>query len=373
MTTPSQITHREVWLRRSASPNPCAPGRWHSFSLSELGNAAARETLVTETLPFAAIWTDLFRSMIVQDHTLRWCENGPGVGRDARIAYSSLLGRYTARAYLTENEGVRVLVPLDKAKRILHETPYRIEKDPPGRGLEADWIGLDDHRLVIAEAKGSFDEGIRTWCGPYSIPQVLQTAIAQAQRTAVFNVSTKLPSKRWAVASRWATEHNGRTPTILAWDPEGEKLEKDDYRALAKILHRADLEGVMRGLGHAGAVEMLSAPSRPPSGELRLDIGGQHLEPGFAAIIGPTVMQPLRDRGDLDRARRICELNLNVAVVSLSSRYIAAIRGAFWSDEEGAPHAQLLEALDDEGHLARRAGLTVVWPEGDEDIALLDD
>ena len=128
----------------------------------------------------------------------------------------------------------------------------------------------------------------------------------------------------------------------------------------------------MRGLGHAGAVEMLSAPSQRISGELRLGIGGQHLEPGFAAIIGPTVVQPLRGRDDLDRARRIYDLNLNVAVVSLSSRYVAAIRGAFWSDEEVAPHAQL-EALDDEGHLARRAGLTVVWPEGGEDITLLDD
>ena len=40
-----------------------------------------------------------------------------------------------ARAYLTENEYVRVLVPLDEAKRLLDGTPYSIaqssESDHP--------------------------------------------------------------------------------------------------------------------------------------------------------------------------------------------------------------------------------------------------
>ena len=89
----------------------------------------------------AAIWTDLFHSIMVPDSScLRRRGDGPGIGRDARIAYSSLLGRYMARAYLTEREGVRVLVPLDVAKRYFQRTPrtpYVIKKDPPGRGLEA--------------------------------------------------------------------------------------------------------------------------------------------------------------------------------------------------------------------------------------------
>ena len=109
--------------------------------MSVIGNAAARETLVTATPHMAAIWTDLFQSLILPGSELRWRGAGPGVGRDARIAYSSLLGRYLARAYLTEHEGVRVLVPLDVAKRQFQRTPYVIEKDSPSRGLEADWIG----------------------------------------------------------------------------------------------------------------------------------------------------------------------------------------------------------------------------------------
>ena len=105
----------------------------------------------------AAIWVDLFKSMIMPGRDLRWSGEGPGIGRDARIAYSSLLGRYMARAYLVEYERVSVLVPLDVAKRRLKGSCYSIEKDPPGRGLEADWIGLDDHGLVIVEAKGTYD------------------------------------------------------------------------------------------------------------------------------------------------------------------------------------------------------------------------
>ena len=84
-------------------------------------------------------------------------------------------------------------------------------------------------------------------------------------------------------------------------------------------------------------------------------------------------MLPLHSRGDLDRARRICDLNLNVAVASLSSRYAAAIsRDALWSDEEEVTGARL-RALDGEGRRASRAGLTVVWLKGGEDIALFED
>ena len=49
---------------------------------------------------------------------LCWRGNGLGIGRDARSAYSGLLGRYMARAHLTEHEGVHVLVPLDEANLI---------------------------------------------------------------------------------------------------------------------------------------------------------------------------------------------------------------------------------------------------------------
>ena len=157
------VTHRLLWIRRGVSPIPYASGEPCALPLSELGIAAARETFLTATVPFAAAWTDLFREMLADCPELRWRESGPGIGRDARIAYSSLFGRYMARAYLTACEGVRVLIPLDDAKLALRGTSYSVDKLPSEQGLQADWIGLDQHRrLVIAEAKGSLDRGVRT-------------------------------------------------------------------------------------------------------------------------------------------------------------------------------------------------------------------
>ena len=343
--------------------------------MSDIGNAAARETLVTATSQMAAIWTDLFRDMITEDCELRWREDGPGIGRDARIAFSGLLGRYFARAHLVGCEGVRVLVPLDTAKRRLEGTPYRIGKSPRGRGLEADWVGLDRNGLVIVEAKGTFDEGVRTWNGPNSVPQVLRTAIAQAERTAVFNASTrsKLPAKRWAIASRWATERNGKRPALLAWDPEEEGLNEDDYRELGKILHGADISAVLRGLGHLEAFGMLDGTelARREAGVLRIGIGRRVLESGFAALVWPGGVEALRRREDIDRVRGIRDMISNVAVVSLSSRYAVNItNNSSWVDSEQETGSEVVE---DGSRFARRAGLSVLWPAAGEEIELFDD
>ena len=368
---------REVWLRRGSPSSRSAPGSWQSLWVSDVGNAAARETLVTATPQMAAIWTDLFRSMMTSDRELRWREDGPGVGRDARIAFSGLLGRYFARAHLVGCEGVRLLVPLDTAKRWLRGTPYRIAKSPRTRGLEADWIGLDSNGLVIAEAKGTFNEGVRTWNGPNSTPQILRTAIGQAGRTAVFITSTrsKLPAKRWAIASRWATERNGKRPTLLAWDPEEEGLKDDDYRALGRILHRADIFSVMRGLGHVEAFDMLegSELTGRVAGALRLGIGGRVLERGFSALVWPGGVEGLHTREDIERVHRFRDLSPNVAFATLSSRYAMNItNNPSWvdSEEDADPASKVSE---DSGRFSRHAGLSVVWPNSSEEIQMFDE
>ena len=394
MATPVTNTaalRRQVWLRRGNRGKPCvhAPGVWRDLMLSAIGNAAARETLLTATSHMAAIWTDLFESIIAPGSRLPWHGDGPGFGRDARIAYSSLLGRYMARAYLAAQEGVRVLVPLDVAKRRFQGTAYVIEKDPPGRGLEADWIGLDGDRLVIAEAKGTFDEGCRTWRGPDARPQILQTAIEQANRTAIRCGQRKLPAKRWAIASRWGTEDNHREPTLLAWEHDDGKLPADDYQVLEEVLLRSDLTGVMMGLGHSealGGLEGLTRSGRIP-GELRIRIGRHHLDPGFTAVVGPFGVFPLRNSNGvepLSQVRQIRGFNLNIAVVSLSSLYArTVIQDGHWPDQldtdDGLPSpvsivsdrggAERKEASDENS--ARWAGLTVVWPKAREDIILV--
>ncbi len=352
---------RLIWLRRGDPSNPGAVGKLCSLNLSAIGNAAARETLITATSHMAAIWTDLFHSFMVPGSPyLCWRGNGPGIGRDARIAYSSLLGRYMARAYLTEYEGVRVLVPLDVAKNYLRRTPYAIKKDPVGRGLQADWIGLDDSGLVIVEAKGTFDGGIKTWRGPGSVPQILQTAVKQAKRTAVFSKSRgKLPVKRWGIASRWGTEINLRETTLLAWDPEEERLDEGDYHALADILHQADVDGVVRGMGHL-APELNVAELLPDASPLtRLRIGEQLLDPGFAAIVGPFGVYPLRTRDDHRLLLQVREMNLSYSVVSLSLRYALATSETLMGYEEIGIANELLSS---------QRGLTVVWPRAEDDV-----
>ncbi len=359
-TAPTGSDSRFIWLRRGSQSNSSAVSNPCSLKLSAIGNAAARETLVTATPHMAAIWTDLFHSLIVPNsHYLCWRDNGPGIGRDARIAYSSLLGRYMARAYLTERESVHVLVPLDVAKHRLRGTPYVIKKHPAGRGLEADWIGLDDSGLVIVEAKGTYNTGIQTWQGPHSVPQVLQTAIEQSKRTAVFSHSSgKLPAKRWAIASRWGTEDNLRDTTLLAWDPEEERLNEDDYWALAHVLYSADVDGVVKGMGHAHYSNGAELSSKSAA-IIRLRIGDQLLERGIAAMVGPFGVYPFRALDDHRQLQQVREMNLDYSIVLLSQRYALGTRGFFREFKE-------LGTTDERS--ASRRGLTVVWPRAEDEV-----
>ena len=363
---------RSIWLRQEDASNPVAPGKWHCMMLSEIGHAAARETLVTATPHMAAIWTDLFKSLLVENcSSLCWHGNGPGIGGDVRSAYSALLGRYMARAYLTEHEGVHVLVPLDEVKRRLQGTPYVIKKDPDPsdphpKGLEADCIGLDDSGcLVIVEAKGSFTR--------------LDTkgAIGQAKRTAVFcSPRRKLSAKRWAIASRWGTEKNNKKPTLRAHVEEEQELDRDDYRALYEILHLADVGGVLERMKHpiyrqASNVEELIAGV--PSIELRIDNLPLEDGPGFVAIVGPFGVHPLSPR-DEDRIllRRLRDLNFSYAIASLSRRYVEEPHSYVEKLIAKATVGELASPskfMDASERSASHCGLTVVWPHPDENVA----
>ena len=280
------------------------------------------------------------------------------------------------------------------AKRRLQGTGYVIQKDPPSRGYEADWIGVDANGLVIVEAKGTYDKGVSTWRGPNRWPQILETAVAQAGRTAVFaeHPYRKLPAKRWAIASRWGTERNQLEPTLLAWDPEDEKLGDNDHQQLSRILLNADLDGTLRGLGHANAAEVLGTSKLrlPVPGVLRIRVGDQEFEPGFAAAVGPFGVQPLRGENDIVRVEQFLELNPSFAVASLSSRYAAAIsQRPYRTIEEYRIAGEGSATGQSKGDIAflgpfererihgersaKSAGLTVAWPStGQETILAYD-
>ena len=365
---------RKTWLRRFSAADPRGCGQWHPHALYAIGNAAARETLVTGTRHMSGIWTSLFADMLCIDSELRWVGDGPGVGRDARIAYSSLLGRYVARAYLTAREGVRVLVPLEVAKDRLRNTGYSIDKVPSGsRGLQADWIGLDSEgRLVIAEAKGSFDRGKGTWHGP-SRPQLLKTAQDQAERTVVHESGRRpLPARRWAVVSRWGTEINKREPTVLASCDGDTPLDPADYVALARHLLDSDRRAVMIGLGHSDVAATLpndGVRRERWAGDTRLRVRGFEFPPGFAAVAGPFGFRPLRGVGDFLSAAGLLidDSFLRMAVVSVSSRHATSV------PEATAAEATVFQyGADDVSGVVEFAGLSVAWPREANDLVFLD-
>ena len=321
------------------------------MSVQAVGVAAARETLVTATDPMATLWAGLFHDILTAGRELRWLGDGPGIGRDARIAYSSLLGRYLARSYLTEYEGVRVLVPLDVARRCLAGTQFSIGRAPHYAGHEADWVGFDDDGLVIVEAKGTFNNARDRWHGPQSTPPILHTAMSQAKNTEVFDRNQSVPAKRWAIASRWGTELNRRDPTLIAsleYDAE-ERLQYDgDLANLHEYLIRADVDGVMRGLGHA----------QPESSRLiRFQFRNRQIGPDFGALVGPFGVRSLPFEGVGRQVEAARDLGLNISVVSMSSRYYAMARES---------PSQLDELERDDGfgqRFGRRHGLTVTWPD----------
>lgn len=371
ITRTISTTSRSVWLRRidPAAISPSAAA-WQNISLTAIGNAAARETFMTATPHMASIWTDLFHSILAPSPQLRWKSDGPGLGRDAKSAYSSLLGRYMARAYLTAFEGVRVMVPLDMAKRWLQGTPFEIRKDPSGNGLEADWVGLDAHGLVIVEAKGSHDKALRAWRGPSGIPSVLESAIGQTERTAVFVRASnrKLPSKRWAIASRWGTQENGRDPTLIAWDPEDGKLDEKYYRSLERIFLQADMQSVAAGMGYTGEAGAFGSigdfgkiPAVEEGSSIRLKVGGRSIATGLVGILGPFGVLRIQNANDLPRIRQAREMTSNIALASLSTDYIHSVL-------EGDPRVE--QHFHTEDRVASQGGLTVIWPKENDEIQI---
>ena len=355
--------------------NPSGLGKVHPHPMYAIGNAAARETLVSATWHMSAIWTSLFHDLLSPGSELRWRDDGPGFGRDARIAYSSLLGRYLARAYLTTSEGVLALVPLDVAQRCLQTTPYSIHKVPvSNRGLLADWIGLDSGgRLIIAEAKGSYDGGKRTWHGP-SRPRLLETAERQAERTVVrAGRRGILPARRWAVVSRWGTAYNKLEPTVLASCDDGSPLPRPDYIALSRILLDADRRAVLSGLGHADIAAELPGDFQPRErlpGDIPLRVRGVNFPPGAAAVAGPSGFRPLLGPADLDPVRDLSADSAvpRFAVASFASRHATTFPDPIRLLGPGAADFE----VDDVADTTESAGLSVAWPLEPEEVEFPD-
>jgi hypothetical protein len=143
----------------------------------------------------------------------------------------------------------------------------------------------------------------------------------------------KLPSKRWAIASRWGTQENGLDPTLIAWDPEDEKLDEEYYRLLERIFFQADMQAVAAGMGYTGDVGAFGIGgdfgrtiSITEGTDIRFKVGGRLIKPGLMVVLGPFGHLPIRNASDLSRIRQVREITPNVALVSLSSNYIQSVR-----------------------------------------------
>lgn len=342
--------------------------------LYELGFSAALETFTTNTQSLAGIWVKLFQSFLASPKELRWLDNGPGIGRDAKVAYSGLFGRYMARAHLMFRENVRVLIPLEVIRKELQNNNlYYIGKKPGSNGLEADWIGIDDEGLIIAETKGSFDRTKSSWKGNKKVPQLLHNAINQAMRTEVYIKSTgkPLPARYWAVASRWANEDNGVEPTTIAWSRGRVKLEKTDYWNLENLLLRVDLNSLMKGLGHPeidNLQQKVSGLSVRYRGDLDLMINGQPLGPGFITAVGPIQNYPLRTLEDIEDVHELGIYNWflsdsdpYIVLISVSSQFIDKVLQNQIDEFHGFPSRIEIKEIEEGLCIVKFAGLTVVW------------
>ena len=293
----------------------------------------------------AAMWTDLLDSLLAPppEPKLRWAGKGPGIGRDARIAYSGLLGRFVARAHLVRDLGVAVLVPPDVAKKALESRGFSIRTNPADPGYRADWIGYDHRGLVIAEAKGNYS-GTIPHQGVHP-PSLLRPAIRQAMRTEVWK-SAEIPARRIAIATRWATQQHRRGPELLVWDSEPSRTRQPDLTLVA-ALSCAEGAQILRGMGYRDSHDLESTANPKPRGVV---FQGDDFEPGYIAVADASGVRPLPD---------------------LSARYSPGLAHLVFSEahwtavKNGEPSHLELRVSD---RWARAGGLLVLWPSPQDEV-----
>ena len=361
---PLKFPKRSVSLRRGSKVR-LPLGAPYDLPLSALGLAAARETFLTDTHEMAGLWTGMFSRRLTESNEFRWRDNGPGIGGDARSAYSGLLGRFMARAYLTEEGGVRLMIPLDEAKRRLKGSPWSLDKLPQTSGSQADWIGRDGNGYVIAEAKGTYNGTEKRWST--GKPKELKEAIEQIRNTVMHRSGKPVPARRWAIASQWATEHNKLTPKILAWDHQEPNIYNSDMSHLDKILFQADTSAILHGMGYSSTIEqgedgfrsLINRLLHTNSGTTLIFLGEEPVEPGFVAFVGPNGIHPLNGIEELTERNRISS-DIGFVLLSLSRRYV----------EKGMEGKNEWEKPSSGPHWASQAGLTILWVNDHDEIRI---
>lgn len=300
MTTVRHIHRREVDRSGliSTNVNP------EQFDLRWAAWAAAVETLQIDLV--ASGWMNLFAALLMPAPTteLRWSGSGPGANAEVKRAYSALMGRFFGRAILRRDHGCRwlrqVFDGLELAPGVYLRRRAGQEGDLP------DWVGWDDINgcWVVAEAKGSHDQSDWT----VGIPPPLRTALRQLDRIEIVDGSGPIAFKNWAVACRWGTELNGRSPVIITCDPDNEGRQLEDWevaqhREEARARWTADL---LEGLGRPDMAAAARTGDAGSSKSMEDDLVLIPGRSGYAALaIEAGGILPLVGSGRAERAASI--------------------------------------------------------------------
>lgn len=351
------IARRTIW-----SPSMDQFQTPHAVDLTLVAHAAAVETLQIDLV--ARGWVGLFGALLQPGSNgspLVWRENGPGGEAEIKRAYSALFGRFFGRAILRHEHGCRDLRQVHDGREIASGLRIRRRRGVSARGDLPDWVSWNATSgcYSVCEAKGSHDQG--DW--EVRVPPVVNAAMRQTNRMEIIDASgVRVQTKNWVVASRWGTQGNARTPTVITMDPlsDGRPLTDAEREKLPRETHALFLADLLKGLGRADLVGEGGDLSPSPSASFAQDsvvVAGRE---GYAAVLvdGSGVF-PLRGpqrRQRFDALREVSEeVGRKVAVVLLE-------RPAVEAAARREPRPQDFETVvSDNGQTITSDGVTVTW------------
>lgn len=361
------MTERKLYFYRSLPHSPRRLNRPGCIRIpfDELALAAAKETLITGLS--AGAWVSFFENQLNDTRQLIWLGDGLGRGGELRRSFSNILGRIFARWYLQSREGVRALIPIERAGSPI--TPFlRVDRKRGESGDMPDWIGCTRSHLVLAEAKGRHTGG--RWDRKVKkgeLPPIVDFAMEQTERAEPFAFGGVRQSQRWAVASRWGTVTNKQQPWLIAKDPVDEAPELKGMELMECTRALIDMETVLlvHGAGFSSGISKSidhdelygAALLREFRGEWAPCIARYRLESdsgtfegaGLNVLFTPTGFLAIKDSEDVQRARALSDAFDQTLLLQIDAERLPK-----------PPDAQFQRVVDDTLDKPARRGRAVI-------------
>ena len=287
--------------------------------------AAADETMQGGAM--APAWFRLFRAHLsrLESSELRW---GGDLGESAELrrAYSSLYGRYFARAVLASRLGFTDFVSL---RRNVTTLPGGVTVTRIAKGDIPDWIAWDprSRSYVLGEAKGNLTGNPEQYL--YDEPNCIAAGKSQFARVSVTSGGRRISTRNWVAANLWSTDVRPRPSVSLLWDPPGpgETLSEEEVPRHAAAIRRRRTAILAVRLGRPQLLRLTdqrqdfsikiicdAPPSTAmPGADFKQDElimppenagHGPHSDVYYAVLMTPLGARPLLNRQDLDFALR---------------------------------------------------------------------